>query len=305
MYKKHFKDTDIDSDGVSNIVSSIMMLGVFLTILGMVFTNYVPMWARTGESKHMDSVESSFLDLKSSIDRQITDAEGVGTTLSTSIRLGAEGGTVLSMGSTSGKLEFQTGGFSCTVVNTDDQMDIYGRSYGKIFFESQNVYYTNQHFTFENGALIIKQDDFSVMRAEPDFNIAYNELTNTTTVVLTLVELSGTSDNLAGSDHHTIESTLVESIGDSHRFVWTTEKGFDQGQNITLNITTKFGNVWQTYLESKLENLPPQIKNTTTELTMTEFTDPLTDKTSYNIILNLKYIKILDCKKGIIEINLN
>jgi hypothetical protein len=90
----------INEDAVSNVVTSIMMLGIFLTILAMIFTVYIPIWAKTGESSHMENVESSFLDLKSSIDKQITDNEGVGSSYTTRIKLGAEGGAVLGIGRT-------------------------------------------------------------------------------------------------------------------------------------------------------------------------------------------------------------
>ena len=79
---------------VSNIVSSIMMLGIVMTILGMVLTVYVPIWAKGLEAQHMEDVANSFADLKSTIDSQVAQGD-IGTKFSTRIQLGTEGGPLL------------------------------------------------------------------------------------------------------------------------------------------------------------------------------------------------------------------
>lgn len=294
-----------DNDAVSNIVTSIMMLGIFLSILAMIFTIYIPIWAKNGEANHMQSVESSFLDLKSTIDLHITDDEGVGSSRNTRIRLGSEGGAIMGIGRTSGSLEFKTSDFTIIISNTDDPYNIYGSASGKITFKSQNVYYNNQYFMYENGAVIVEQDKKSAMRAEPHFNINYDELTNKTSIDTTIIQLSGDYENIGGTEHRSIETKLVQSIGQSSVMEWTPAKGFDFGQNITINITTEFGEVWEEFLNDKLNELPEGIKTSQTSYTKTPVTDPITNKTIYTLILNLKEIDALDLKKGIIEISLN
>ena len=263
------------------------------------------MWAKTGEANHMESVESSFLDFKSTIDRQIVDDEGVGSTYSTRVRLGAEGGVMLGIGRTTGNLNFETEDFSLTVLNTEDLYNIYGNSYGNVRFESENIYYTDQFFTYENGGVIVEQKGKAAMRAEPQFNIEYDELTNQTTLDVTLIQLSGNPDGISGYDHHTISSQLVQSIGKSNIFTWTPEKGFYYGQNLTFNMTTHYGELWKSFFESKLNNLPSEIKNTTTSISMTSTTDPVTEEKTYNLILKIDNVNILNLKKGIIEIRIN
>jgi hypothetical protein len=299
-YFHHFSD----NSAVSNVVTSIMMLGILLTILAMIFTVYIPIWAKTGESTHMEEVENSFLDLKSTIDKQITDNEGIGSSFSTRIKLGAEGGSILGIGRTSGLLDFEPDEFSLNVYNTDDLNNIYGYSHGNIRFESENIYYTNQYFTYENGAVIIDQEGKTAMRAEPHFNVNYDSVANKTTLDTTLIQLIGSPGGIAGTDYHTINSKLVQSIGKSNVLYWTVSKGFTYGQNITFNLTTKYGPLWKNFFESKLENLPGPIRNTTTTITMTERTDPTTDENIYTVVLEIDRINVLDCKKGIIEISI-
>lgn len=299
--KKSFSN---NKDAVSNVVTSIMMLGILLTILAMIFTVYIPIWAKTGEANHMEDIESSFLDLKGTIDQQITDNDGVGSSFNTGFKLGAEGGAILGIGRTTGELEYRTDEFSLIVSNSDDLENIYGRAYGSIRFKSDNVYYTNQKFIYENSAVIIEQEGKSAMRADPHFNIRYDEISNKTSIDLTLIQLTGTSDGISGTDEYSVKSELVQSIGKSNVLTWTESKGFQYGQNLTFNITTQNGPIWKSYFESKLESLPSAIRNETVNLTMTWTTDKNTEQKTYNIILEIDRIYLLDCKKGIVEISI-
>jgi hypothetical protein len=304
-YKPLYSPFALENEGVSNIVTSIMMLGIFLTILAMIFTIYIPLWAKTGESNHMEDVESSFLELKSTIDKQITDDEGVGSTYSTRIKLGAEGGVVLGIGRTTGNLDFEPGDYSFTVINSDDPLNIYGNSYGTIRFVSENIYYTDQYFTYENGAVIVEQDNKAALRAEPHFNIEYDINSNRTKIDTSLIMLNGNPDGLSGTNYHTISTKLVQSVGKSNILTWTEDNGFSFGQNITFNMTTQFGQLWYDFFDSRLDELPSSIRNTTTSLSMTSVTDPVTEEKTYNIILKINEINILNLKKGIIEIKVN
>jgi hypothetical protein len=293
-----------DNDAVSNIVTSIMMLGIFLSILAMIFTVYIPNWAKSGEANHMERVVDSFLDLKSNIDKQIGSEKDVGTSLSTPIKLGAEGGSVMGIGRTTGSLAFYSTGFNIMVHNTEDTQNIYGQASGKISFESRNIYYTNQYLTYENGAVVVKQGSNAIVRAKPNFNIIYSD--NKTTVVVTLIHLSGTSHNIGGTEHHTMDSKLIQSIAQSPELIWTPEEGFYYGQNITLNITTEFGDSWKELIESELDELPSDVRNNTVDkLIITSEKDPITDETIDNVILSLKGIDKLNLKKGIVEIKLD
>jgi hypothetical protein len=293
-----------DNSGVSNVVTSIMMLGIFLSILAMIFTIYIPNWAKSGESAHMEKVMDSFLDLKSNIDKQINNEKDVGTTLSTKIKLGAEGGAVMGIGRTTGSLSFHTSISNITIHNSDDSQNIYSQASGMITFKSRNVYYSNQDLTYENGGVIVEQGSEAILRAKPNFDILFSD--NKTTVVITLIHLTGTSHNVGGSDYHTIDSKLVQSVERSHELIWTPEEGFQNGQNITINITTRFGEIWTDRINDELDDLPGNVKNNTLgNLTMNTYQDPSTDETIYNVRLDLIGIDKLNCKKGITEIKIN
>jgi hypothetical protein len=299
----HKKTIIQDSSAVSNIVTSIMMLGIFLSILAMVFTVYIPSWAKSGEANHMEQVMDSILDLKSSIDKQVADESGVGSTISTRVKLGAEGGSIMGIGRTSGSLSMKTTEFNISVYNTNDTQNLYDQTYGKISFRSRNIYFQNQIISYENGAVIVEQDGSAVMRAKPNFGVTYDD--NKTTVVISLIQLSGGADNINGKDHHTIDSTLTQSFGQSHELIWSPAEGFDYGQNITINISTKYGELWRDFIDEELNDLPAGVRNNTVTLTMTQYRDLATGETYYVVLVTILSVDKLDLKKGIVDINLN
>ena len=87
--------------------------------------------------------------------------------------------------------------------------------------------------------------------------------------------------------------------------IWTHAKGFDYGQNITINLSTYYGDIWYDYFETELENIPEYIRINTTNLTMYTIYDSAAERNTYNIILHIDNVNILDVKKGIIEIKIN
>jgi hypothetical protein len=52
-------------------VVTIMMMGIVLTLIGAIMTNYMPVWAKSKEISHMDEVVTSMTELKSDMDAVI------------------------------------------------------------------------------------------------------------------------------------------------------------------------------------------------------------------------------------------
>ena len=126
-----------DDSGVSNIVSSIMMLGIIMTLIGMVMTVYLPMWARSNEVSHLEDVSDSFIDLKITIDNQIMTND-MGSKFNTRIKLGAGGGPMLGIGRSSGSIDFDSGRSTITVYQTEDGLNMFGEGGGNLFYGSNN-----------------------------------------------------------------------------------------------------------------------------------------------------------------------
>lgn len=249
-----------NEEGVSNIVTSIMMLGVLMSILGMILAVYMPLLAKGTEINHMDDITNSFIDLKGTVDRQIV-SNNVDTTLSTRIKLGEEGGQLLGVGKTSGDLEFTPYLSPGLLYNTDtppnldgSPENIYGWNRGSISYRSNNVYYIDQDFIYENGAVIIDQGGDAVMRVTPNFVAEKNNITNTTFVTVTLVSLEGSTSTRGGSETHTIETTLKSGTESRIPLMWGNGSIPWSGENITYEITTKYPDLWEQFFGEMLND---------------------------------------------------
>ncbi len=308
-----------NEEGVSNIVTSIMMLGVLMSILGMVMAVYLPLMAKGTEINHMEEISNTFIDLKGTIDRQIISND-IGTTLTTRIRLGEEGGQLLGVGRTSGDLEFTPHLSPGILYNTDsplDQdgrpLDIYGSNRGVIKYTSNNVYYIDQEYIYENGAVIIEQRGRAVMRVRPNFIATKNNITNTTSVTTTLISLDGSTTTRGGTESQTIETTL--QIGTEPRlpFLWGNGSIRWSGENITYEITTKYPDLWEQFFGEVLNDTNSNLvwdKDMAGPLEGDFYIDRKTPTnplfTDYTIVaLTIRDVNSLDCIQSVIETKLN
>lgn len=316
MSKKFVKN----EEGVSNIVTSIMMLGVLMSIFGMVMSVYMPVLAKGTEINHMEEVGDAFIDLKSTIDRQIISNQ-VGSTLSTRVRLGNEGGQFLGVGRTDGSLEFKPHFSPGIIYNTDSPpapdgrpLDIYGTNRGSISYTSNNVYYLDQKYVYENGALIIDQKGQAVMRVKPTFDVSKNNITGTTSVIMTLISLDGTTTQLGGADSQTISTTL--QIGTESRLPFQWGNGSIQwsGENITYELTTEYPDLWEEYFLSVLNQtgsnlvLDPDMEGPLSGDFYFQFktpTDPLFEEDYTIISLTIRDVNELDIVQAVIETTLD
>jgi len=236
-------------DAVSNIVTSIMMLGIVFTILGMILTVYVPIWAKGIESQHMEGVANSFTDLKSTIDTQIAHGD-VDTKMTTRVKLGTEGGPLLGLGQSTGGIEFQPAASTLQVFNTDDAFEKYGTGRGKIVFDSNNIYYVDQKYIYENGAVILDQVGSNLMKVEPNFYIT--NVSGTTQFSVVMIMLQGDLENLGGIKSQTIQSILLAANKDTVE--WGEGALPGTGRNMTITVNTSYPIVWHQYFTDILSN---------------------------------------------------
>lgn len=239
----------IDNRGVSNIVTSIMMMGIVFTILGMVLTVYVPIWAKSLESQHMDEVNNSFTDLKSTVDSQIAQ-DDVGTKMTTRVTLGTEGGPLLGLGQSTGSLQFHPQHSLLSVYNSNDSFEKYGTGRGRITFQANNFYFPDQDYIFENGAVILNQMGNSLMKVEPNFYV--NNVSGNTEITLVLITLQGDLENVGGIKSQSIQTTLLSNNKDT--VYWGTGSDPGSGKNITLAINTSYPDVWWEYFDDLMKN---------------------------------------------------
>ncbi len=231
-----------DREGVASTVGTIMALLVFITFLALLTNSYVPAWMQDNERSHMSEVFNQFGELKGKIDSLIVSAQITGDgsiNLYQPISLGSEGVPVFAS-PTAGLLTYIPKG-----AQTDSNVNVvfhngsssYNQSGGgRIELYAANRYYVQQWVAYENGAILVKQEDGQVVRAFPSFDVKkVNEAVN---IKFTQIDLLGSNITQAGTGSSGLNIDLLYT--ESHDYGIT-------GAWI-MNITTQYGSAWEKYL---------------------------------------------------------
>jgi len=192
-----------DREAVASTVGTIMALLVFLAFLSLFTNSYMPVWMEDNEREHMNEVMNQFGEMKSRVDSLVLNSELAGGTMNSvyvPLALGSSGIPVFAS-PTAGQLAYvpQTSGESdmSLAFNSTIGDGIVEEGGGMLEFYAPNRYYVQQWVTYENGALIIKQEDGQVVRAYPNLNI--QKTGDMYSISFTQVDLTGVSNTRGGT----------------------------------------------------------------------------------------------------------
>jgi len=250
MFKKSFKKDEL---GVSGAITAMMIILIISSFVSLIYAVYIPNWTKEDEAEHSKTVLRQFLDLKESIDDQIINREeNQGISVTSRITLGREGGPIFGMGSTSGALRVNPYHGVLRLINSDTPDELLAHGRGNVTFESQYGQYINQHYIYEYGSVIVAQDGpnntkVGVMKVEPHFK-AQKDLLGNVTVTLVQVAFFGDENSLTGTQDIVVETTL-QGVDANH----LTRDTYPSLENLTLNITTEYPDLWYKYFGKKLE----------------------------------------------------
>ena len=146
-------------NAVVGIVVAVLLIGLFMVIMVLLNTQYVPQWLESSEADHMEKVSQQFSQLKYALDIQSISNDY--TSMTTSISLGMKEIPFFNKGRTSDTLEIIKDAITIEFSP--------GGSYTSdaIIFSSSNSYFVNQKYIYEAGALIINQDEKCIAYANP------------------------------------------------------------------------------------------------------------------------------------------
>jgi len=229
-------------DGVAGIIVAILMVGLFISVLVMVQTQYVPNWMMQKEAEHMETVANQFAQLKFAIDTQsiigsnFEDSEIDIPPITTSITLGSKEDPIFASSRAFGSLELLDNSFSISITNATNEN--INKSLGTIKYSSENAYFLDQSFIYEAGALIIEQPKGNVMSIKPPLkgDIAFRDLT------LTLCNISYETGRASVSGYGTYP-ILTE---------FSKLNSYELNETKNININTKYANSWKIYLKNAL-----------------------------------------------------
>lgn len=237
-----------DRRGVASTVGTIMALMVFIALLALITNSYVPAWMLDNERSHMNQVADQFGQLKSDVDSMVLQQRVNGDNsikMYAPIKLGSEGVPLFAT-PTVGLLSYVPQGTSTSGIHvqfTDSSGAVIDQNGGgRVDLYVPNRYYVPQWVCYENGAIIIKQDDGQSVRAMPNLDV--QKAGGKINVAFTQINLLGANQSLTGSD----------SVGFSLDLIYVDAQTYTVGGNGTwhLSMTTEYGDAWFRYLDDML-----------------------------------------------------
>jgi len=229
---KKFRDS---KNGAVGIVVTILLIGLFVTVMTMVQTVYVPMWMAQKEAEHMEEIAQQFSMLKYAIDTQLVTEKDI--PISTSIKLGSKEMPFLPSSRSFGSLDILSDEFILTVGSDTNTYSYY--SFGIIKYSSKNAYFLDQSYIFEGGAVIMDQNTGNVMAILPSFSVELVPYENyNINISFKVVNISSIEEksSVSGYGIYPIKTEFSRSL----------EPVLITNVN-NLSITTKYINAWEIF----------------------------------------------------------
>lgn len=229
-----------NNDAVVGIIVAFLITGLIVIVLSVVQTVYVPKWMEQNEADHMETVADQFSQLKFAIDTQ-SALKKPNTPISTSITLGNKEMPFLMSARSYGSLEIISDEYVITVEN---QTKIDSYEIGLIKYSSVNTYFLNQDYIYENGAVILCQDDGNTMQIKPSFSADMQDET-TLTFTITNIDTVGGKKSINGYGTYPIQTEYPKNDNSQEESYENVEK---------LRIDTNYQNAWECYINKTLIN---------------------------------------------------
>jgi len=232
-----------DDEGAAGVVSILLAILVFIILLTIVTSFWMPEWMETIENDHSKEVNGQFANIKSSIDKQILNGDSK-FVIGNPLTLGSKGFSIFGTDSTG---TFSINSFRdadleyyCNVRNESGDINI--TSTGGMKYESNNVHYVDQRLAFENGAIILGQGDGQVIRTRPQFTITKNGPVAHMSFVL--ITASGLESSITGTGTIIVQTQLVTYT--SAKFV------HDIPQWVNITVVSEFPTAWARFFTNTM-----------------------------------------------------
>jgi hypothetical protein len=242
MEIKKFKQKSIQKSdyGVVGIVVALLLVGLFLSVLMIVQTTFIPNWMEQREAEHMEEVSNQFAKLKYAIDTQSLIGNFLNDSvqaMSTSITLGSKEYPILNSARSFGNLEVISDDLAINITNNTGSVNY---TFGSIKFSSENAYFLDQNFIYQAGAIIMEQELGDVVSIDPSFKPIAEEK-NLIFHLPSLKVLSG-KPSVSGYGTYPVRT---EFINFTHYTITDINK---------ITIFTDYPNAWSVYLNKTLAN---------------------------------------------------
>jgi hypothetical protein len=207
---------------LSEVIGFILLLGIIVAAFALWMVYVVPVNGRVAEINQMNTVKDQFTNYKISLDSLwVNSPYGAswnqdGVTLSTSFDLGTGGGDTQAGGLFLPMMNPIASSATLSLLNTSDTMNItysgpsgtYTLTYPMTIlqYQSQNNYWIQQTYYYEDGGVFLTQTNGSVCRVAPPISFAN---ANTTYIVsITPITLIG-AGSIGGNGPVRADSRLI------------------------------------------------------------------------------------------------
>lgn len=249
-----------DKEGVASTVGTIMALLVFLTFITLFTNTYIPIWMKENEKNHMDVVLNQFGDMKGKVDSLIVNAQVTGRptiNMYQPLTLGSDGVPVFAT-ATAGFMFLKPGGplgsvesavgqtFWYKLAGSDTPLSFNSAGGGCVEFYGPNRYYVQQWYTYENGALLIYQEDGTAMRASPSLVFTRGS-DGSIDVQFDQVDIIGTNTSIGGQGNGGLVIDLIYHDSQVYQ-VWNNVQNEDNG-DLTIEFKTRYNTTWTNIID--------------------------------------------------------
>jgi len=229
-------------------IAAVLLLGLAFTIISVVKLNYAPEWKIDAERDYSYDAWSSMEDVKTRADiftrfmgSDINYPYGLSATVPFS--MGGGDVPVFEPSKSNSKLAVNTEECIMTITVANHTFP-HIVDCGGITYYSENRQYPDQVFRYENGALILAQEESSQMKQKPSFEIQKSDSENYT-VSIGAINLTGEPASISSS-----ALTPLRLTGCSINPFLNSSKDYP-GESIdsfNLSVYTHYTDAWGTYL---------------------------------------------------------
>jgi hypothetical protein len=236
----------------STVIAAVLLLSIIFTIFAVIRIAYIPEWKDDAEQLHMSEVQRDMTKLKSTVDmitflqysnsNSTPDRSSI-TVPSVTIPISMGGGElpILEPTKSSGTLSINSEPCNIIITNNSSKHEFLSdQTCGGITYYSNNRQYVDQILRYENGAVIIKQGDRSLMRYYPSFSLGSDPANKSLyTISIRTINISGNPDTISSDADASLTLTGISYNNSIYA------GAFD---SINFEIITKYPDAWKSYL---------------------------------------------------------
>jgi len=233
------------------IISIILLMGIIFSVFAMVQLGHVPEWKNDIEYIQMGDIREDMAKLKSKIDVMTVvlaaNPDSPKNEISTNVPFHMRKWEVPLIGAikSSGSVSMNKDRCKMTVFMENQTACII--DCGTVTYRSNNRYYVNQVFKYENGALILAQKNQSAMKLYPAIRVTKNPHGNYSFSV-NAVEIRGSRNTLSSNTGGSIrlEGHNFETLLDTN--------DYENVSSFGITIDSEYPGAWESYLNEMMTN---------------------------------------------------